>query len=173
MLTARAIVIAATPADLRSQVGPSLVQYRWVLSLGALYRWAPNSTAIDGGSPTSTAIVPLVGGFQGAWLRQYSPDNGAPLGNADASITVDGGLWLTLPAGTLSGNHSLTLATTNATLGASLEVTRLDLSAYTLTLINGGPAAGNVCVMPASARSNALAWFDGSNFVHRRSSLML
>lgn len=174
-ITNRAIVVVADVGALRSQPGPSLFPtYCFVLSLGAVYAWTPNSQATDAGTDTSTAVVPLTGGFEGAWLRQWLDDEALdPLGNADATLTVDQGLWLTLPAGTLAANHTLTLSTTNAAPGAYVEVTRLDTSGNTFTLVNGGQAGGTVCVMPAGSRSNALAWFDGANFLHRRSGLML
>jgi hypothetical protein len=173
-LTPRAIVIVASLADLRTIRGPAVTGYVFVLALGVVYVWTANSSAIDNGTPTSTAVVSLTGGFMGAWLRQWTPDEAAAaLTNADATIAVDGGLWLTLPAGTLLAPHTLTLSPTNAGAGAYIEVTRLDLSAYAFTVANGGGTGGDVCVMPGGARSHARAYFDGENFLHRSSGLML
>jgi len=166
----RTFDIVATVAELRARPGTYLARYAWVLELGTPFRWVLNSTATNDGR---TVITSLVGGFQGAWLRCRTPDAGADLGDADATLTVGGGFWYTLPAATLTANRVVTLDPTNAEAGDPIEVTRLDTTAYTLTVVNGGPASGTLFTMPVSARSFALAYFNGSDFVPRRSGLML
>lgn len=170
----REITIALTPAELRTVQGREGPRYVWVLSLGALFRWVPGSTAEDDGF---TVLVPLVGGFLGAWLRcRPSPTpTGTPvlLGDADAHVNVGQGFWFELPASTLNQNRFVTLGTANAAAGDEVEVTKLDAGAFTLTLVNGGPAAGNLAVLPMGSRYFFVAYFDGTNWITRRSALML
>jgi hypothetical protein len=169
-VTSRAITTVATLAGLRSMRGPYAEHFVFVVETGRVYRWVRDSALVD---DARTVIVPLVGGFPGAWLLVRTPDAGDPLGDANATITMGGGAWRTLPAGTLTANRTLTLDPAGAAAGDDLEVTRLDLGAFTLALVNGGPAGGTIVTLPAAARSFAVAYFDGGNFVHRRSALML
>lgn len=166
----RAITTVSTLAGLRSIRGPYAEHLVFVIETGRVYRWVYGSPLADDGR---AVIVPLVGGFPGAWVLVRADDAGAELGDADATVTVAGGAWRTLPAGTLTASRTLTLDPTGAAAGDELEVTRLDLSAWVLALVNGGPAGGTVVTLPAAARSFAVAHFDGANFVHRRSALML
>lgn len=162
----RTFTIISTIAQLRSMPGQYLPRYAWLLDLGAPFKWVLGSTATDDGF---SAVVPLVGGYQGAWLRLSADDSGADLPDANATITVGGGFWRTLP--TLTANRVLTLDPTGAQPGMPIEVTRTDASAYTYTI----KTLSNVtlCVMPAGSKAFALAHVKGSDFVLRRSALML
>lgn len=174
MLLQRATTVATTPDALRSVPGPALPRYVWVLSLRALFRWVVGSAAEDDGF---TVLVPTTGGFQGAWLlcRPSPTPSGAPvlLGDADAQVSVGQGFWFQLPAATLTAPHTVTLETTNAALGDEVELSRFDTTANALTWANGGPAGGTIVVLSGGTQSFAVAYFDGSNFVLRRSARML
>lgn len=110
-----------------------------------------------------TIIVPDAGG--GYWELERVDDRGADLADADATLAVAGGRWRVLLAATLSNHRVLTLDTTGAQRGDPIEVTRLDTSAFTVTI--GG------ITLPASKRSRALFWFDGSAWVLRDAAEML
>ena len=63
---------------------------------------------------------------------------GSDLTNADVTITVAQGKWRKLPATTLSAGHTVTLSTTGAVAGDQIEITRLDVTANTYAVIDGG-----------------------------------
>lgn len=92
---------------------------------------------------------------------------GTALTDADATIQVGGGNWRVLPAATLSTNRQLTLGTTSAVAGDQIELTRLDLTANTYTIINGGAGAGTLLVFPVSKLGCAKFQFDGTNWALR------
>lgn len=167
MTTDRAITTTATPATLRSIPGQLLARYVYVLSIGAVFRWSPNNTATDDGF---SAIVPNVGGYQGAWLvcRPQSTASGLPtaLANSAQHINIGLGLWFTAAA--FTAPQSVTIDTTNAQTGDEIEI--LNPSAYVLTLVNGGPGAGTIRALPASAW--IVAYFNGTDWVLRRSALL-
>ncbi len=160
--------IVPTVGALRAQPGPFAALTVYLIDLGAPFRWSLGSTATHDGF---TTITSLAGGMQGAWLRVETPDAGDPLPDEDATIGVGGGYWRTLPL--LTASHTLTLDPTNASLGMPLEVTRTSTDPYTYTLLNGGQSGGTLCVMPGGSEAFALAQFDGTDFVMRRSAIML
>lgn len=175
MLLPRAVAIVPSIAVLRSQPGPALARYFWVLELGASFRWALNSLALDDGF---TAIVPNVGGFQGAWLRMRTTERGPDIAAADftahaATVGVASGYWQVITPASLTGASTITLDPAGAVAGDWKEFTREDTTGNTLAFVNGGPAAGTLTTMPVSARAYARFDFDGTNFVRRTSGLLL
>lgn len=165
----RAATIYSTAEYLATLPGPDLERYAVPLDLGELFQWDPGSEL----TPDERAVLGHQGGTAGAWLRVRRPDLGANLGDADATLVVGGGAWRRIPAATLTANRTITLGTTNASAGDVLELTRLDVSAFTVSVVNGGPGAGTLCTLPISARSWARLYFDGDNWLHRASGLML
>ncbi len=139
-----------------------------------LFRWALGSGITDDDGAT---CVETSGGQQGRFLRERCPDRGDDLTDAAATIRPSGKRWRVLPAATLTANRILTLGVATATEsveeGDWILVTRQDVGAFTYTILNGGTGAGNVAVMPVSQRAWCLAHFDGTNWIHRSSSLGL
>jgi hypothetical protein len=165
----RAITIVPTIAVIQSGTGPYVADYLCPLDRPVLYRWAAGDTTTD---DSWTALEPSLGSA-GRYLDVPELDKGSDLGDGNATIYVSGKRWRRLPAATLTGNSTLTLGTTGAREGHTIEVTRLDVGAYTYAIVNGGAGAGTLCTMPVSARAWAYFYFDGTNWLHRRSCLML
>ena len=97
---------------------------------------------------------------------------GAPI-TGTATLTVGGRQRRRIAAAALSASATLTLSTLGAVAGDTIAVTRLDVGAYTVALVNGGPAAGTLATMPVSARAYARAYFDGVDWLLDDSHLML
>jgi hypothetical protein len=151
-----------TRANLRSSPGP-LVQKFAICVDGppGIYRYALGSTDAD---DDWTTIVPQ-GGAAGAWEWMAFPDRGSDLTNASATLQPGNGSWSVLPAATLTANRTLTLGTTNAREGYTRTITRLDTTAYTYTIVNGGTGAGTLTVFPRSVVGSAVFVFDGTNWI--------
>lgn len=162
--------IYLTVDTVQSSPGPLTQKFAIILN-GArgLYRWVRSSIATD---DDWTTLEPS-GGMAGAWELLGFPDKGDDLSDGNATIQVGGKDWRVLPAGTLGANRTLTLGTTNAREGYTIEITRLDVGAYTYAIVNGGPAAGTLATMPVSQRARFVGYFDGTNWTHRCSHLML
>lgn len=165
-----ALPIVPSTGFLRDGVGPTIPAYALPLTLPKPFRWVLGSTETNNGI---TAIASIGPGNPGAWLDMPLPDQGADLADADALVGVGGNVWRVLPAGTLTANRALVLDPVGARQGHVIEVTRFDVSAHTVTVTNGGTGAGLLVTLPASARSNALFYFNGVDWLLRRSGLML
>lgn len=88
----------------------------------------------------------------------------AALADTDETITYAQGAWRKLAAATLSAGRSKTLGTAGATAGDQIEITRIDVSANTLAVINGGGGAGTLFTFPVSKIGSAKFQFDGTNW---------
>jgi hypothetical protein len=168
----RAVFARSTAAVVASEIGPELPHYVLPLDLGEIFRWVPGSEL----TPDGVAVLGYQGGSPGAWVRVRRPDKGdhlTGLASGNVTITVGEHWWRVIPAGTLTANRQVTLGITNASAGDTLDITRLDVGAYTVALVNGGPATGTLCTMPVAARAWARLYFDGDNWLHRASGLML
>jgi hypothetical protein len=164
----RAAAIWPTLALVRQSIPPVVEHYLHVLGLPGLFKFLPDSTDTDDGW---TVIAPS---GNGRYVRVASPDRGDDLdATTPQTIDVTEGPWRVIPAATLGANMTLTLDDAGASEGDTIEITRLDVEAYTVAIVNGGPGAGTLCAMPVSARAWALFYFDGTNWIHRRSGLML
>ena len=154
----------------RSTLGPPVAHYALFLDLpGAPYRWAPGSSAVE---DEYTAIVPTGGGTAGAWLRTREDDQGDAITGTD-TLTVGGKRWRRIAVGALSANATLTLSVENAVAGDWIEVTRLDVGAYTVAFVNAGPAAGTLVTFPVSSRAFARFYCNGTDWLVRDSHLMI
>lgn len=99
---------------------------------------------------------------------------GTALGDVASSPDLTAGKRFVLPAATLSAGRIYTLAPVgNAALAAGLfpifagtrrEFTRLDAGAFAMTLLNGGPAAGNVFVGIASKANFCVVEWNGTDW---------
>jgi hypothetical protein len=161
--------VYATIASIEASRGPETTRYAIPLDRPVLYRWAVGDTSTD----DTLTCLSASGGPTGRWLEVRMPDKGANLADGNATIYVSGNRWRLLPAATLTGNSTLTLGTTGAVAGDWIEITRLDVGAYTYAIVNGGAGAGTLATMPVSVRARLLAYFDGTNWLHRDSALML
>lgn len=92
---------------------------------------------------------------------------GADLTDAPATITVAQGKWRVLPAATLSATRAFTLSTTGAVAGDQITITRLDATANTITVVNGGAGAGTLATLPVSTTGFVKCQFDGTNWALR------
>jgi len=124
----------------------------------------PDSTAtVD----TTTTIACASGG---RWLADVRPGvssaalTPATLADADATKTVSQGSEFVLKAATLTVNRSITLSTAGAVTGEQVVVTREDVTAFTLAVINGGGGAGTKYTFPISAARRAAFTYDGTNW---------
>jgi hypothetical protein len=164
----------ATAGALSNSNPQTANRYAYVTSLGKAFYWASNDQSVIDN-------VTVIGNssYTGRWKVIQPSEAGAALTNADATIYVSGATWRTIPAGTLTANHTGTLSPLNAVAGSALPdgaeitITRYDASAFTYTLVNGGVGGGNVAVMPISARSFVKARLQGGAWVQHSSGLML
>jgi hypothetical protein len=90
---------------------------------------------------------------------------GSALTDANATVQRQGRRsWFTLPASTLTTGRTLTLGTTGAQTGDTMLITRLDATANTYSIANGGAGAGTLGVLPVSKVNFLDAIFDGTNW---------
>jgi hypothetical protein len=168
--TPQAVRIYPSLDAMRSAPGPAVPHYALPLdAAGAVYRWASSSSAAE---DSWTVIVPTGGGFSGAWIRMREDSLGEPI-TGTATLTVGGRQRRRIAAAALSASATLTLSTVGAVAGDTIAVTRLDVGAYTVAFVNGGPAAGTLATMPISARAFVRVYFDGTDWVLDDSHLML
>ena len=164
-------IIRNSIAHLRADTARETEGYVTPLDVPALFRWVLGSQLADDGW---TTIVPTgTSSYIGAWVRVREDDKGADLTSSSTSLTVGGKRWRRIPISTLSADQTIALSTTNAAAGDWILITREDVGAYTVALTNSGPAAGTVVTLPVSARSWALLYFDGVNWLHRASGMSL
>lgn len=95
--------------------------------------------------------------------------NQDPVALTDATLTIQlaAGRNRVLPAATLTAGRSLTLGTTGAVKGDQIEVLRLDVTANTYAVINGGVGTGTLITFPVSKLGYARFRFDGTNWALR------
>jgi hypothetical protein len=152
-------------------VGPDDTAPIWhILGTPGLFVWHQGSAIADDDGAT---CIETSGGQQGRFLRERCPDRGDDLTDAAVTIYPSGNRWRVLPAATLSANRVVTLGIASSTQsveeGDWILVTRQDATAYTLSLLNGGPGAGTVATLPGGGTSWALVYFDGTNWISRAS----
>lgn len=128
--------------------------------------------AIDDATSNSGAGIwvllgPCVSADSVNFLDNSHAAKGADLTDAPATITAAQGYWRVLPAATLSATRAFTLSTTGAKAGDQFTITRLDASANTVTVVNGGAGAGTLLTMPVSKVNYGLFQFDGTNWALR------
>jgi hypothetical protein len=152
-------------ATLRNAPPPSVQRFARVLGFPYLLRFVPLGTGTDDGW---TIIVPANGA--GIWVSDRIDDQGPDVvftSNA-ATLGIYGGPWQVIQSGALSADSTVTLDPTLAVLGDTKEVTRLDLSAHQLSVVNGGPGGGTLSTFPASLFGNQLFFFNGTDWLRRR-----
>jgi hypothetical protein len=86
------------------------------------------------------------------------------LTDADATITVAQGSEHKLPDATLTMDRTVTLDPTAGT-DEVLRISRLDVTAHQLIVVNGGGGGGTIFTFPVSVKRVADFRFDGTNWV--------
>ena len=153
--------IYPTPAQLQTQPGPiTATRYAYVSSLGALFEWQFGTVK----TPDNFTTIGHSGGGAGTWVRVRSQDKQAYLADANATITASDGGWRIMQAGTLTTGRAVTLSDADAEGGDQITITRLDVSANTLTIKNGGAGGGDIAVMGGSKVSFLRCEFDGTDW---------
>lgn len=158
----RAATIRTSIAAMEADVGPDLTHYNIPLDKPRLYRWLVGdiSTADD------IAVLDHNGGTPGRWILVRDDIQGTDLTDADETLAVGGNFYRQLPSTVpLTVNRIKTLSTTNAAAGDMIHVTRLGLGAFTMAIVNGGPAAGTLFTLPISQAWWAKAYFNGTNWL--------
>ena len=70
-----------------------------------------------------------------------------------------------MPAATLTANRTVTLGVTSAVKGDEFHITRADVGAFTLALVNGGPGAGTLLTLPVSKAGFGHFKFNGTDWI--------
>lgn len=170
MATARrSITVVPSLAALAAMPGPLLEKYALPLDRPLVYKFSTS----DATTADDVTTVAGSGGGAGNWLELVYDDRGDDLVAGNATILIGGGRWRVLPVATLTANATLTLGTANARAGHTIEITRLDLTAYTYAIANGGPGAGTLVTFPVSAGAYFKASFNGTNWVKREAHALL
>lgn len=164
----RALTVFPTLAALGAEPGPRFSFYAFCVENGRTYEWVPDDATTANGS----TVLSSSGGTPGRWLMRRAPQRGADLTDANATIAVADGLERRIPAGTLGDNRTLTIDDAGAAEGDVWTLTRLDVGAYTIALVNGGVAGGTIATLPVSARAFADLTFDGTNWALLRAATM-
>lgn len=158
----RAATIMVSKALMGSSTGPSIPEYNVPLDTPRLYRWVVGSSA----TADTLTVLAASGGTAGRWLLVRDSIKGTDLTDADETLTVGQNFYRQLPALVpLTVNRVKTLSTTNAAAGDIIHITRLGLGAFTMAIVNGGPAAGTLFTLPISAAWWCKAYFDGTNWL--------
>lgn len=167
----KAITVRASVADMRNRRGPSVPYYNYPLDRGRIFRFEEANLLVDDG----TTVIGTNGqGTLGRWLLVREPIQGADLTDTAAqAIVVADDFWRVLPAIPITQNITLTLGTTNAEEGDVITLTRLDVAAFTVAIVNGGPGAGTLVTFPVSAQASGDFYFDGTNWLKMRAATML
>jgi hypothetical protein len=130
-----------------------------------------------GATRSAGTIVLVLGGYNNGSVE------GAALTGASTSVSLNGTGATAGFTGSDSGNHytcnsatptSVTLLTGGGEFpGDTIRITKRNLGANALAVINGGSGAGTVGTVPANARGSVLARFDGTNWVFVEGGSML
>jgi len=158
----RAATIRTSIAAMEADQGPSIPHYNMPLDKPRLYRWVVADTS----TADSVTVLTHIGGTSGRWLLVRDDIQGADLTDADEDVGVGGNFLRILPAATpLTVNRTKTLVTTNAAAGDIIHITRLGLGAFTMAIVNGGPAAGTLFTLPISSAWWCKAYFNGTDWL--------
>lgn len=128
----------------------------------------PNRERIANYEPEAANALVDVATAAAADITALQNGGGKPaavaLTDANATITVAQGTWRVAAAALLTANRTVTLSTTGAVAGDQIQITRLDVGAFTLAIVNGGVGAGTLYTMAVSALGCATVQFNGTNW---------
>lgn len=155
----RASTIRTTRAAMAADRGPDIEHYNTPLDTPRLYRWVVAATdTVD-----NLTVLTHQGGTVGRWRLVRDDVKGAVLTDADETLTVGGNFYRLLSAAQ-TANRSKTMSITNAAAGDIVRIVRTSTAAFTLAIINGGPAAGTITTLPASQRWWVEVYFNGTDW---------
>lgn len=167
----KAITVRDDVANIRARRGPNVPYYNFPLDRGRVFRFVLDSALTDDGR---TVIDTNGQGQAGQWILVREPIKGADLTDtAVQNIGVADGFWRVLPALPITAAITLNLITTSAEEGDIITLTRLDVAAFTVDVVNGGPAAGTLATFPVSQKAFGDFYYDGTNWSAIRAALML
>lgn len=139
-----------------------------------LTTWTAGTTAsLSSSSPANVAAAAVIGVAVTAARGDHAhadPNRGvagAALGDTSPTITISQGTWRKLPVSTLTADRTVTLGTAGAVAGDQIEITRLDLTAHQLIIVDGGPGTPTLYTMAVSKLGCAKFQFDGTNWFLR------
>lgn len=158
----RASTIRFSRAKMAADLGPDVTHYNTPLDTPRLYRWlVGDSSTVDG-----LTILGHQGGTVGRWKLVRDDVLGADLTDADETLSVGGNFFRTLQTAVpLNAAREKTLSVTNAEAGDVMHILRLGLGAFTLSIVNAGPAANTIFVLPSGQSWWAKSYFNGTDWV--------
>jgi|GEM_PF-3899532 len=130
-----------------------------------------------GGTRSSGTIVLVVGGYRAGDVP------GAPLTGISTSVSLNGTGATAGFTGSDSGNHYTCSSPTPASVtmltgggestGDTMCISKTNLGANAIAVINGGPGAGTIGTIPANSRGFVVARFDGTNWIFSEGGSMV
>jgi hypothetical protein len=149
-------IVVSSRAALATLSGASSARYAFTLDSGSrLFRWVPDSIAEEDGQ--LVVVQSTGGGAPGAWISNREDVRGDDIA-ASGTIQIGDGFWRKVTA---ASAVSVTLGVENAAAGDILTIT--SASDYAATVVNGGPDAGAIAVLPDRGAFVA-AYFDGGDW---------
>lgn len=153
------------PLGLLSPAAPLTVTGK-IASLGAQIangNAVANSITMDHPGQSITFTYSNLTGTWTASTNVVTADSAVVLADAATStIQVSQGRLRTLTA---TQANVITLGTTGALRGDQIRIVRLDATAFTVSVVNGGTAAGTLSVMVASKINGGLFQFNGTDWI--------
>jgi hypothetical protein len=134
----------------------------------AAIAWSPELGLFAAVAPSGTGNrVMTNGAYPGnPDYRRRSPRSAA-LADADATLAVGvNAVFQTLSA-TLMLNRTITLSAAYAISGDTFSIKRSGLGAFTLAIVNGGPAGGTLRTGASATASAGVYVFDGTNWAEQ------
>lgn len=118
---------------------------------------------VDGGATLVSGALAGVTKLNGATV--VAPTEGV-LTDASTTKNISDGAQQVLPAATLTTNRTLTLGTSGSPItDDTIVVVRLDATANTYAIANGGAGGGTLFTFPASVKGMMAFKYDGTNWV--------
>ena len=162
----RALTVYPTLTAMRAEAGGLYAHFALCLENGRAYEWVVDDTT----ATNTETVLAATGGTPGRWLMVRAYERGANLTDANATRYVYAGRHRRTPAATRGASGTLTRATLGAAAGDVVTVTRLDTTAFTVAVVNGGVGAGTLVTLPVSVAAFADCEFDGTNWALLRAA---
>lgn len=84
--------------------------------------------------------------------------------DANATLLCTTASEFLLATSTLTANRTVTISATGAVVGEAIRIIRLDKTAYTLTVVNGGTGGGTLITLAAGLARVADFSFNGTDY---------
>lgn len=155
----------ASATALKADPGPRLPKYAITLTDGLLYKWVPDDATTEQAPATYShpTVVGHTGGYSGRWLLVRSNDRAANLTDAAQDLYVAHGRRYVVPLGTLTVTRAKTLKDDGAAAGDVIRITRTDVEAFTMTVVDEASTA-TIFTFPVSESWFADFRFNGTNW---------